>query len=102
MKGAIILVAFFFGGLVQPRLTDDCVNRDRRFPGRPVANDQFALAAADWNHRVDRHDSGLDRLAYAAPLDNARGDFFLRIEFFVLYDVFVVEMQSVCRSLTTQ
>ena len=28
-----------------------------------VADDQFALAAADRNHRVDRHDAGLHRLA---------------------------------------
>ena len=51
---------------VQTGLADDGVDRDCRFAGRAIADDQFALAAADRNHRVDRHDAGLHRLANAS------------------------------------
>ena len=66
--------------LVQTRLADDGVDRDRRFAGRAIADDQLALAATDRNHRVDRHDAGLHRLADALALDDAGRDFFQRIK----------------------
>ena len=50
-------------GLVDARLVDDRVDGDGRLAGGAVADDQLALAAADRNHRVDRHDAGLHRLA---------------------------------------
>ena len=49
-------------------------------PVRTVADDQFALAAADRNHRVDGHDAGLHRLADGFALDDAGRDFFDRIK----------------------
>ena len=48
--------------------------------GRAVADDQLALAAADRDHRVDRHDAGLHRLANALAFDDAGRDFFHRIK----------------------
>ena len=63
IERAVVLVAGRFGGLVETGLADDRVDADRRLAGRTVADDQFALAAADRDHRVDRHDAGLHRLA---------------------------------------
>ena len=63
VERTIVLVAGRFGRFVQPRLADDRVDADGRLAGRAVADDQLALAAADRNHRVDRHDAGLHRLA---------------------------------------
>ena len=52
-------------------LVDDGIDRDRRFAGTAVADDQLALAAADRNHRVDRLDPSLqwffNRLAVGNP-----------------------------------
>ena len=45
-------------------------------PVRTVADDQFALAAADRDHRVNGHDAGLHRLADGFALDDAGRDFF--------------------------
>ena len=42
-------------------LVDDRVDADGRFAGLAVADDQFALAAADGRHRVDGLDAGLQR-----------------------------------------
>ncbi len=94
IKRPIILVALFFGGLVQARLTDDCVDGDSRFSGRAITDNEFALSAADWNHRVERHDPGLDRLADAAALDHAGRNLFERIRRFTLDRSFVVERLS--------
>ena len=57
-------------------MVDNRVDRDGRLSGGAVADDEFALAAADGNHGVHTHDAGLDRLAHRAALDDARGDFF--------------------------
>src|SRR5205085_3830659 len=65
--------------------------RDRGLAGRTVANDQLALAAADRNHRVDGHDSSLDRLAHAFTFDDAGRDFFERVKCFTLDRSLVVE-----------
>jgi hypothetical protein len=40
-------------------LVDDRVDRDRGFAGLAVADDQFALAFADWNHGIDGFDACL-------------------------------------------
>ena len=47
---------------VLPLLVDDRVDRDGGLAGLAVADDQFALAAADRHHRVDRLEPGLHRL----------------------------------------
>ena len=52
---------------------------DGRLAGRPVADDELALAAADRNHRVDRHDAGLHRLPDGLPADDPGRDLFNRI-----------------------
>src|ERR1700730_3388351 len=91
IKRPKILIAFLFTSFVQARLADDGVDRDRRFASRAVANDQLALTATNRNHRVDRHDSGLDRLTAALPLDHSRSDFFERIKCFSLDRSFVVQ-----------
>ena len=81
----------FFTRFVQTRLADDRVDRDRRFTGRTVADDQFPLPAPNRNHRVDRHDAGLYRLAHALSFDNAGRNFFERIKRFAFYRPFIVE-----------
>jgi hypothetical protein len=55
-------------------LVDDGVDRDRRLARLAVANDQFALASADRNHRVDRFDARLHGLFDALPVHDARGE----------------------------
>src|SRR5205814_7012009 len=82
VKWTVIFIALLFRGFVQARLTDDRVDRDRRFSGRAIANDKLALPTTNRNHRVDRHNPGLHRLADAAALDHARRDFFERIKCF--------------------
>src|SRR5438067_1577983 len=52
-------------------LVDDRVDGDGRLSRLPVADDQLALTAADGNHRVDRLDAGLQRLAHALALHDA-------------------------------
>ena len=79
VERAVVLVAGRFGGLVQAGLVDDRVDADRRLAGRTVADDQFALAAADRDHRVDRHDAGLHRLADGLAPDDAGRDLLDRI-----------------------
>ena len=54
--------------------------RDRGFAGGAIADDQLALAPANRNHRVNRHDTRLHRLTHAAALDHAGGNFFQRIK----------------------
>ena len=75
----IIFVAGSFRGFVQARLADDGVHAESGFASRTVADDQFALAAPDWNHGVHSHDAGLDGLADGFASDNAGGDFLDRI-----------------------
>jgi hypothetical protein len=73
---AEILVAGGFGGLVDARLIDHRVHADGGLARGTVADDEFALAAANRNHRVNRHDAGLHRLADGPALDDAGRDFF--------------------------
>ena len=57
----------------------DGVHRDGRLARGAVANDEFALAAANRNHRVNGHDAGLHRHRYRFALDDTGRDFFHRI-----------------------
>ena len=59
-------------------LVDDGVNRYRGLASLAVADDQFALAAANWHHRVNRFEAGLHRLAHGLPLNHARRNLFNR------------------------
>ena len=63
IQRAIILVSGLLRREVDAAPVDDGVDADGRLARRTVADDQFALAAADRNHRVNRHDAGLHRLA---------------------------------------
>ena len=49
-------------GLVVGALVDDRVDGYGGLAGLTVADDEFPLATANRDHRVDRHDSGLERL----------------------------------------
>jgi hypothetical protein len=60
-------------------LADDGVDTDGRFARRTVTDNQFALAAADRNHRVDGHDAGLHGLADGTTPDDSGSDFLDRI-----------------------
>src|SRR5690606_6570367 len=55
-------------------LIDDRVDRERRLTGLTVADDEFALAAADRHHRVDRLVTGLHGLAHGLTVDDAGRD----------------------------
>src|SRR6185503_15723931 len=72
-------VASRFSGSIQMRLADDRVDADRGLARGAVADDQLTLTTADRNHRVDRHDAGLHRLADRPAADNARRKFLDRI-----------------------
>ncbi len=53
-------------------LIDDRIDRHRGLAGLAVADDQFALAATDRNHRVDRLESGLERFFHRLTFDHVR------------------------------
>ena len=61
-------------GFVGPALVDDRVDADGGLSGLSVADDEFALAAADRNHRIDGLDAGLERLLHRLAIDDARRD----------------------------
>ena len=63
-------------------LVDDGVDCDGGLAGLTVANDQFALTAADRHHRVDRLEAGLHRLRHRLTCDHARRDLFDHVGFF--------------------
>ena len=65
---------------VLPFLVDDRVNRQSGLAQLAVADDEFALAAADRNHGVNRFDAGLNRLFDGFAGNDARGDLFHRIK----------------------
>ena len=52
-------------------LIDDGVENDGGLAGLAIADDQFALAATDGNHRVDGLDAGLQRLTHGLAIDDA-------------------------------
>ena len=51
-------------------LVNDRIDRDGRFTGLAVADDQLTLSAADGHHGVDRLDTGLQRHADGLTCDN--------------------------------
>ncbi len=61
----------FHAGLL---LADDRVDADGGLPDLAVADDQFALAAADGRHRVDRLQARVHRLVDRLAVDDAGGD----------------------------
>ena len=91
IQRAIIFHFAFLASFVQTRLADDGVDGNGRFPSRAIANDQLTLAAANRNHRIDRHDARLYRLAHAAAFDDAGSDFFDRIKRVGFNRSFIVE-----------
>ena len=60
-------------------LVDDRIDRDGGLARLAVADDQFALAATDGNHGVDRLQAGLHRLRHRFAPDHARRDLLDRI-----------------------
>src|SRR5215813_4084777 len=75
VQGPIVLIAGALSRFVQTRLINDGVDTDGRLTRRTVTDDQFALAASNRNHCVDRHDARLHRLLDRPPLDDARREF---------------------------
>lgn len=63
-------------GHVLTLLVDDGVDSDGGLAGLAVANDQFALTAADRNHGVDGLQASLYWLINRLTCDNARGNLF--------------------------
>jgi hypothetical protein len=59
-------------------LVDDGIERDGGLACLAVADDQFALSAADRRHGVDRLEAGLQRLFHGAAFHHAR-----RAQFYV-------------------
>jgi hypothetical protein len=54
-------------------LVDHGIDGDRGLADRTVANDQFALAAAQRKQRIDGHDAGLHRLGDQRAVEDRRG-----------------------------
>ena len=55
-------------------LVDDRIQRDGRLAGLPVANNQFALAAANRNHRVNGFDASLHGHTHRLAHNHVRRD----------------------------
>src|SRR3546814_230987 len=68
---AVELLALVIAG-VDALLVDEGVDRDRGLAGLAIADDQFALATADGDERVDRLEAGLHRLMDRLARDDAR------------------------------
>src|SRR5437867_4636494 len=94
VERAIVLVAGNFSRAVETSLADDSVNTNRRLACRSVANDQFALAAADRNHRVNGHDPRLHRLTDRSAPDDTGSHSFDRIGDVTLQRPFAVHRLS--------
>jgi hypothetical protein len=83
-------------GEVFALLVDDRVDRDGSLAGLAIADDQFALAAADRHHRVDGLEAGLHRLAHGLAVDDARGDLLDDVELFRVHRAFAVDRLAEC------
>ena len=53
-------------------LVDDRVDRNRGLADGAIADDEFALAAAEREQRIDYDEPGLDRLRHQIPVDDRR------------------------------
>src|SRR5262245_41406823 len=79
VERTIVLVTGCFSRFVETSLVKDGVDTDGRLARRTVADDQFTLAPANRNHGVNGHYPRLHRLSNRAALDDARSEFFDRI-----------------------
>src|ERR1035437_5275985 len=70
-----IFFASSFGSFIDARLIDHRVHADGRLAGRTVTDDRFALTTTNRNHRVNRHDARLQRLADRFAPDDAGRNF---------------------------
>src|SRR5262249_42297417 len=71
-------IVFVAGGLcrfIETSLIDDGIDAYGRLARRTVTNDQFALATANRNHRVDRHDACLHGLSNWSSSNDAGSEF---------------------------
>ncbi len=62
-------------------MVENCVDGNGGLAGGTISDDQLALSSPDGNHRVDRHNSRLDRLADALPFDDSESNVLDRIKF---------------------
>src|SRR5581483_8303519 len=72
-------------------VVQDRVERNRRFAGLAVPDDQLALSTTNRNHRIDGFDSGRHRLAHRLTIDNARSDAFNVNRLFGINWAFIVD-----------
>ncbi|MNL26249.1 hypothetical protein D3C87_1477660 [compost metagenome] len=72
-------------------LVDNRINRDCCFTGLTVTDDQLALSAADWHHRINGFKTGLHRFMHRFTVDNARCIVFYRTEFSCCNRAFAVQ-----------
>src|SRR5215510_9216498 len=91
VERAVRLVAGRFSRFVEAGLVDDRVYADGRLAGRAVAYDQFPLAAANRDHRVNRHDARLHRLVNRPAAGDAGGDLFNRVSDVALDRPFAID-----------
>ena len=54
-------------------MVDDGVDRDGCLAGLAVADDEFALAASEGNHRIDDQNPGREGPRHERPVDDGRG-----------------------------
>ena len=74
-----IRVATFEALFIDAGVIDNGVDADGGFAGLAIANHEFALAAANRDHRVHRHHTRLHGLADGLPFDDAGRNFLNRI-----------------------
>ena len=72
-------------------LIDDRIDRDGGLAGATVADDEFALAAADRDHGIDGHDAGEQRLVHGFAGHDAGRDALDGISFFGVDRAFAVD-----------
>src|SRR3989344_467316 len=60
-------------------LVDYSIDSDCGFTGLAVADNEFALTSADWNHTIDSFPAGVNRHFNSFAGNDARSDFFKRV-----------------------
>src|SRR5438270_1829834 len=73
-RGTLLSNGYIDADNILASLVDDRVKRHGGFAGLAIANDQFALTAANWYHRINCFDTGLERLLHGLPVHNARSN----------------------------
>ena len=71
-------------------MVDNRIDTDGGFTGATIADDQFALAATDGNHGINRHDASEERLVNRFADHDPWGDFLYRIKFFGIDRAFAI------------